>query len=239
MSAALTLGWLSPLLVGRVSDAVRGMLTDWTSTWGLPAAGPLDAEILAVAADVVPPSDVIDLFAPATDPWRDAIARSLFQLGAGESALVDAVVRRMTDQLQQTLQSQFPHGPSLGSSIGLPGHRGVRIICEVLGLRCRLEIGVVQLRDGGWLKPAPQPSLQAVNVEHAVSELPVPLVAELGRTQVSGNDLMQLAPGDVLLLEETLDAPLRVASPGCSFALSAHLGALADPPRRAARWLAA
>lgn len=239
MSAAHPLVWLAPARVDRLSEAVRITLADWTSAWGLPAAGAIHAEISGADAATVATSDAIDLLAPAPGRWCHAIARALFQLGAGESAIVDAVVSRLANQLRHKLEVQFPRQSAQASSLGLPGHQGVQISSELLGLRCGIHLGIPQLRDGGWLKCAPLPRLPAVNFERAVSELPVPLVAELGRASVNVNELMQLAPGDVLLLEETLDAPLRVGSPGCSLALSAHLGALADPPRRAARWLAA
>lgn len=239
MSPGRALCWLGPALVGRLSEAVSGTLAGWTSVWGLPPAGLIHAEILEDGAEAAWPSDLVDLLAPPPRHWLDAIARALFPLGAGESVIVDAVIRRMAEQLQQRLQGHFPRQLPDESAAGLPGHRGVLITSELLGLRCRLQLGIAELREGGWLKCAALPALPALNLERAVGELPVPLVAELGRASVSVNDLMQLAPGDVLLLEESLDAPLRVGSPGCSLALSAHLGSLDDPPRRAARWLAA
>lgn len=236
MTSVHALCWLPSALCAELSAALQGSLAQWTSAWGLPSAGQVHARLLD--ADGAVPAAFVDLLAPPAVDWLDALARALFKLGAGESDIVDAVIHRMTNQLEQQLQRRFPHGPPSEPRSGMPGHRGMQLTVELLGRRCGVELGVSQLRAGGWLKSASLAPLQRVNFEQAAKELPVPFVAELGRATLSVSDLMQLTPGDVLLLEESLDAPLRMTSPGCAIALTAHLGATANPQRRAARWLA-
>jgi len=235
VSDALRLCWLPASVCAEVSAALQDTLAHWTSTWGLPSAGPVHARLLEPGE--APPSDGTNLHGPASTGWRDAIARALFPGAGGESAIVDGVVHRAADHLDQTLCGRFPRDSSKPRG-GLPGHRGLRASVDCIGQSCWLELGCAELRAAGWLKPSPLTPLPPVDLERAASGLPVALVAELGRVSVAVSDLVQLAPGDVLLLEETLDEPLRVVSAGSAFALSAQLGAITNPPRRAARWLA-
>lgn len=235
MTAAHRLCWLPAAVCAEVAATLQDMLAHWTSTWGLPSAGQVDARLLG--AGEAPPPDGSNLHEPESTGWRDAIARALFERASGESAVIDGVVRRVADQLDQQLRGRFPPNSSKPRP-GLPGHRGLRARVDLLGQSCWLELGCTELGAAGWLKPAALAPLSPVDLESAASRLPVALVAELGRASVAVSELVQLAPGDVLLLEETLDAPLRVVSAGSAFVLPAQLGAIANPPRRAARWLA-
>ena len=243
MSEVWPLGWVPPSACERVAQTMNGLLASWASTWGLPAmvrasARPLDRK----SGDSL---DFIDLAAPPPAVWRQALSEVLFGCDATGSAVFDAVLKRVGDDLRQTIERAFGLAATGTFRAGdeapmtAPGHRGVVVQADIAGHRCGVILGHSQWRNSnGMPKPTAAPMVR-VNLEKALASTPVSLVAELGRADVTIKELLALAPGDVLLLTETLDAPLRIVAPGSALVLAAHLGAcLGSAPVRAARWLA-
>jgi hypothetical protein len=236
LTAIQVLAWLPAALCGEIAKEVDGLLSSWAATWGLSAPSAVKCE--PIAAGAAEPHGFIDLLAAPSADLKKAIAQALFKFDLLGSPVVDEVIRRATEPLARQLLESFGPQPLDGGEHGLLGDLGVHVAVQLLGQRCGFSLTCARLRACGKLVvPAAQP-LTGVNLEHALAEVSVPLVAELGRADINLDELMQLAPGDVLLLRETLDAPLRVVAPGSALALSAHLGAISDPPQRAVRWLA-
>ena len=237
MSAVHSILWLPESLCDQVAAQLRELVDEWTRAWGLPAAGALEVRPLP-ADEPQLPTDVIDLLASPSATWRGAISQALFK-SRTESPIVEGVVRRMLSRLQEQLRGSFASQlATIDATAPLlrPGHQGVRISLELLGLRCGFFVTAEQLRTAGHLARLTSSPLAAVDYEEALASLPVQLVAELGHASLSVADLLQLAPGDVLVLNEDLAAPLRLVSPGSSLSLMANLGASRETSRRAARW---
>jgi hypothetical protein len=143
--------------------------------------------------------------------------------------------------LQDALRQRFRTASPQPFTPARVGHGGIEVCFELLGSRFSIVLDLAELQSGGWLAATPPRQLPVVAFERAVHDVPVPLTARLGHASASVTDILQLRPGDILLLNETLDAPLQVASPGSPLQLAAHLGACAvssTPARRAMRWLA-
>lgn len=236
MSAIQNLAWVPASVCGAVARDVDGVLSRWAAAWGLPQPMPVHCEPLAAAAPI--PRDFIDLMAAPSQDLRQSFSQALFKFDAPGSAVIDNVTRRVALALTRELGETFSSKSVSEEVHGPLGHQGVLVLVELLGQRCGLLLTCAQLRAGGKLAMPRARPMPGVNLERALADVAVPLVAELGRADVNLDELMQLVPGDVLLLRETLDAPLRMVAPGSELALSAHLGAICNPPRRAVRWLA-
>ncbi|WP_457447627.1 FliM/FliN family flagellar motor switch protein [Roseateles sp. P5_E4] len=169
---------------------------------------------------------------------KKSIAQALFKFDLLGSSIAAEVIRRVTEPLTARLVGHFVPERMGGEESGPLGDWGAHVTVELLGHRCGFVLTCAQLRASGRLGVPANPPLPGVHLEHALAQVQVPLVAQLGRADINLDELMQLAPGDVLLLKETLDEPLRVIAPGSSLELSAHLGTFANPPQRAVRWLA-
>lgn len=236
MSTVRRLTWLPAAICEETAAQVGGLLSSWAAEWNVPVPGPVRCE--PVAADAAFARDLVDLLGEPVPAWKQALAHALFKLAAPGSRLVDTVVERVIASLQQRLLQAFGADRSIAEAHGPLGDQGIQVVAEVLGQRCGFALTNAQLRASGKLKFPASQTLSSVSFESALADTPVGLLAELGKADVSVDELMQLAPGDVLLLRESLDSPLRVLAPDSALELSAHLGALSNPPRRALRWLA-
>ncbi|WP_457323211.1 FliM/FliN family flagellar motor switch protein [Roseateles sp. P5_E11] len=236
MSSVRRLTWLPEAICGEIAQEVGGLLSSWTVRWNVPAPGPVQCQ--PVAAGATDALDFVDLLGEPSPAWKQSLAQALFSFDAHGSPLVGVVVQRVIASLQLQVREVFGVKPAAAEEHGPLGDQGIRIAVDMLGQRCGFVMTCAQLRASGRLKsPAPE-ALPKVNLEQALADTPVPLMAELGKADINVEELMQLAPGDVLLLKESLDAPLRVLAPGSSLELSGHLGTIANPPQRALRWLA-
>lgn len=240
MSASTSLWWVPDSVCQRMATDLDDLFGRWTTTWGLPAAGAVRVRGLGAP---VPLGAAVDLLGSPSADWRRALARELFKTAAVESVIVDGAIQRVCDHLRSLLMAWHGGGdanpaPDQARS-ACPGHWGVQVEVDLLGRPCTLALSQAQLLAGAWLKRPASTPLRAISLEQVLASLPVHLVAELGRTRLSVADLLQLAPGDVLVLDESLDAPLRVGSPGSLLSLCAHLGANLSSTQRAARWVAA
>lgn len=237
MSTAQSILWLPESLGDQLATELQELFSIWTKAWGLPVPGPVQVRRVPVGE---PPqsANAVDLLAAPSAAWRGALTQAVFK-NRIDSPVVEGVVQRMTARLQEPLRSSFaPPTASDDAAVSQHclGHQGMGVSVEMLGQRCSLFMSNSQLIQTGRLRRPVPPSLAAVDLEAVMASLPVPLVAELGHTSLSVSDLLHLAPGDVLVLNEELAAPLRLVSPGSSLALTAHLGASADSNQRAVRW---
>jgi len=236
LSTVRRLTWLPGSICEEIATQVVGLLSHWAAEWNLPVPAPVRCE--PVAADAAFAHDLVDLLGEPLPAWKQVLAHALFKFDAHGSRLVNAVVERMIASLQQRLLHAFGADQSIAEADGPLGEQGIQVVAEVLGQRCGFALTNAQLRASGKLKFPASQALPGVSFESALADTPVRLIAELGKADVSVDELMHLAPGDVLLLRESLDSPLRVLAPGSALELSAHLGAITNPPQRALRWLA-
>jgi flagellar motor switch/type III secretory pathway protein FliN len=238
LSAFTPIKWLPDALPGEVEAALRDTLDRWARDWGAPAAAGLSARVLAAHEVPGPSASPWDAMPKA---WSGALGRALLGPAATGSPVAQRALEDATADLQALLRQRFQPQPSEPFTPAAVGHGGIEVGFELLGQRFGFVLDIAALQAGGWLTATPRPRLAAVAFEQALHGLPVPLTARLGHASVSVTDLLQLRPGDIVLLAETLDAPLQVTSPGSPLLLTAHLGASADraaPDRRAMRWLA-
>lgn len=235
MKPAQSITWLPEAVGEDLAAEVDRLLSDWAAPWGIASPGP--ARVALVPAGDGGMHDVVDLLSDLPTSWKRALAQSLFRFDAYGSPLVDGVLDTVVTALRSCLRAAFGESAVPDPSPMSIGHAGVRVTVELLGQQSGFVLSCAQLQASGKLKRPTPEALGAVDIEHALSGVPVPLTAELGRAEVNLEELMQLSPGDVLLLHERLDSPLRVVSPGSSLALPAHLGLSSLSARRAVRWL--
>lgn len=238
MSACLPIKWLPEALPGRVEAALRSTLDRWARDWGAPVAAMVSVRVLAAhEAPAVVSAPCGDM----PDAWFGALARALLGPGAPASPVAQAALQRATADLEDALRQRFCTASPQPFTPARVGHGGIEASFELLGSRFTIVLDLAELQSGDWLAATPPRQLPVVALEQALHEVPVPLTAHVGNASVSVTDILQLRPGDILLLNETLDAPLQVASPGSPLQLTAHLGASpasSTPARRAMRWLA-
>lgn len=237
MRPAIRITWLPAQICGAIAEEFSQLVSVWAAAWDLPEPEAVRSAPVSVSIPVA--LDVVDLLAELPAPWKQSIGRALFKFDSAGSPLVQAVVKRAVESLQSSLREAFSvEEASDAETPSALGDQGIQVSLEILGLRCGLLLSCGQLFGSGRLQLPKSEALPAVNFERALANAPVSLVAELGRADVGFEELMQLAPGDVLLLKQTLDTPLRVRSPGSLLELRAHLGAAAGLPKRAVRCLA-
>lgn len=239
MSHCLPIKWLPGALPGQVESTLRDLLERWSSEWGAPAARSIAAQ--ALTAHSGPAVGRLAPWAEMSDDWFVALARALLGPASTTSAVARGAAKQATDELQHALRQRFQQHPAQAFSPARVGHGGIDVRFELLDRAFGFVLSLNELQGGGWLPLLSSQSLQPVALETALRDVPVPLRATLGHASASVTDVLQLRPGDVLLLAETLEVPLQVVSPGSSLQLSAHLGASGAstfPVRRAMRWLA-
>lgn len=236
VAAVQSILWLPESLCGQLAGELQRLFEDWSKAWGLSAIGAVQVHRLNAGETPLPPGS-IDLVATPSAVWRGLLAQALFKTRS-DSPVVEGVVRRLLANLQDSLRTSFaPQLPEDASAASQrPGHRGMQVLVEILGQQCSFFISSEQLHHSGRLVRPSAAALPGVDLEAVMTALPVPLVAELGHASLSVTDLLQLAPGDVLVLNEDLASTLRLVSPGSSLALTAHLGATPELNHRAVRW---
>jgi hypothetical protein len=225
-----------------VSHELDALFAGFCTRWGLPAvsAARVSRETRGQATGYVD-DDCMELAQAWPEPLHGAISQALFQRPFADSAILRGVLDRIERDLRLALADKFaPATAGAVDEAGCPGHAGLVCDVEWLQRRLRLRLSCSELRDKGWLTPAaPRPALARVYLERALAQARVPLVAQLGSVAVNVGDLLHLVPGDVLLLSESLDEPLRVTSAGSSLDMRALLGGsvpatASDAPRHRA-----
>lgn len=239
MSTCLPIKWLPAGLPGQVEAALCDVVDRWAREWGAPAATSVAVRLLA--AHETPNTALAAPWHELPAAWASALGRAWLIAAASASAVAQGAIRQATADLQDALRQRFQTRPPQPFTPAVIGHGGVEASFELLGLPFGFVLDIAELQLGGWLNATPTRQLPPIPLEQALRDVPAPLIAQLGHASVSVTDILQLRPGDVLLLSETLDAPLQVTSPGSPLRLSAHLGASTNPStpaRRAMRWLA-
>lgn len=235
--------WLPATLGTAVGERLQQLLAELATAWKLPAPGELRAELLP--ADVDPAQgpeleDSLDLQQWDSAALRLWLAEQSMGLSRLESAIVDRAMRQLLQGLGQGLKHCFgtaPPGDERPSQRSLPGHRGLRVRLRWGGQPMHLSLGLTQLQASGWLKLPARDRLAAVDLKAALAATPVPLQVTLGSLDLPLSDWLHLAPGDVLLLDKRLDAPLAVQVPGSDWTHHAQLGSNAARTHRALRWI--
>jgi hypothetical protein len=224
VSEPFSLHWLPDSLCDRVAQQLQALLADFCSCWGLPGVSDVRVSIEAHAGVSASAADCPAV--PWTDHARGVVSRALFDRPwLADSAILCGVLDRVEKDLQQRMADKF--GPAVGASpaVSLPGHAG--LLCRFDWLQCSFEqrLSCAQLRASDWLRrPVSSTTLPRVDLERALAGTPVSLIARVGSAVVNVGDLLHLAPGDILLLSESIDEPLRVSAPGSGLNLRALLG---------------
>lgn len=240
MTAASTIRWVPPAVVDALGQALARVLEQWAGAWGLDRDMPVRARALAAAEPALELAPLA--WASASEPWRNALAEALLRLPCAPSPVSEGVARRSIAHLEELLAQHALSSSRGEAQTHAIGHRGVLLTFELLGETFGVELDCERLVDDGRLSMPAQVPPESFSAEAALKEVLVDLIAEVGRARVGAVDLMQLAPGDVLLLDTRLDDPLRVISPGSDLQLAARLGATAPatdvsiPGHRAIRW---
>lgn len=216
-------------------------LQAWAQHWGLPQEG-LQPRVTRLAAtpasDDVHRSGLVRLTQQDALPtaWRTALAQGLFRHLASGSAIADGVIARVTADLWARLG--LPEGPLQRASEHPcpPGDRGLRAEFMLGSLACCFDLDLSALEQRGWIPTITPPPLPAVELETLCASLPVQLEALVGRAHLAVPELLALAPGDVLLLDALLSAPMQVQSQDRAVQFTADLGrGLDQNPQRALR----
>lgn len=227
-SAWLPPGAASPRLNQALEELVRLWSLHWIDRGGLHTSGALtrigDARWVQAAVEWRGLDCGLALGVPA----HTAVALGAMMLALGSDGSTEAdriLLRQLGEQALADLQARLLQWLNLTSGAQwststAPRHRDGPIhALEIEGLgdgtKLRLELtGALfarQLRAA--LPPVPKPAPLA-DGRQALAKLPVALSAALGRCALTLAELADLAPGDVLVLDQPTDAPLPIALDG-------------------------
>jgi|GEM_PF-5970760 len=229
--SASALWWLPDAVIAQVARAADGVLTAWAEAWGLAAPKPVRAvrwrwdEVCAVSE--------LD---------RAALGDALLGQATRASALAGRVTAIAMEQLFVEIETRFGKALAGQAMRPRPGDRGLVLSIDLPGQLWCLPLSCEQLHAKAWLARPTGSPLAAWNPEIALAGVPVPLEIELGQASLPVSELLKLAVDDVIVLKQSVGAPLSVSSPGSALALRAQLGAAASgqgEAKRALRWLAA
>ncbi len=84
-------------------------------------------------------------------------------------------------------------------------------------------------RRRSLLRPTPRPAAPLTDIGSAIAEAPVTVEARLGSAVVPLTEARKLTAGDVLVLDQPLDAPFELAGPGDTAIACATLADAASP----------
>lgn len=143
-------------------------------------------------------------------------------LTVAQSALVSKVVRQLAEDLRRAVREEVGVSLELTLSHGVPtGDEregrwgdGLGVDCVFEGLQSPAKIAVsmgaealeAALKD----KDADEPMLGDPRMAEALHEVPVEVVAELGRVSIGLRRLLTLQPGQILRLGSALDDPALI-----------------------------
>jgi len=222
--------WLPPGAASqRIDQALEELIRQWSHHWidrgGVNMSGSLtrigDARWAPAAAEWRVLGCGIALGVPA----NAAVALGAAMLALGSDGFTKAdrtILGQLGEQALADLQARLLQWLKLASGtqwsvLAAPRHRDGPIhTVEIEGLRdgtkLRLELTselfVRQLKAA--LPPAPKPAPLAEG-RQALAGLSVALSAALGRCRLTLAELADLAPGDVIILDQSTDGPLPLA----------------------------
>jgi flagellar motor switch/type III secretory pathway protein FliN len=231
--------WVSDASLDRLREALSGRLASWAQAWGLPTPGvPLvrpwsgsDAEGSKVDSNTNPSDLTLATSLPAA--WADGLSQAFFGGKGLRSAIVTSVLQDCHDQLRAALLP--PDAAATGTQAKCPGHVGAQLEVVLLGHTWVVVWPIAALLAGEHLVRPKAASVPRWASEPALAPCSVSLQAIVGTAEVDVLGVMNLAPGDVIVLRQRLDDPVAVHGVNTPLRLHAHLGAQAD--RIALQWL--
>ena len=152
--------------------------------------------------------------------------------------MIDEVIVNASRALRAPLHKKLGMAASVPESRALPGHWGVHVEVSLLGGSWSMQVSAATLRQHGFLpvqQAAPVPAWEA---HETLADLPLQLQAQLGNVEIGIQDLLHLAEGDVIVLPQLQDTPVRLSCDGSLLSLTGALGASADRSQRSLRVLA-
>ena len=223
--------WLPDGAIDRRARNVplRRVIADWSATWFAHGG-------VAVAGDVAPaatidirggrvwesPGGLALILAPASD---DKLVSLMFgaspdhaELTSGDRDALDACVGACLADLRTQLDRVFrldgksPWRSASSPALDVPrwwiwrieDNRGVPVA----------RIAVEEALVAQWVRNAlPTPPAQAglASIAHALADQQIGVSAAVGRCRISTSDLADLALGDVLVLDQSLDKSVSIA----------------------------
>ena len=257
----VALGLATPALVARVQELTQQALAAWSRRWAiaahcevraaeavrLPAGSGMEfARELGAAPGAVLalPADLRDAVAtalfgaklasrPAEPAARaaDADEPPVPAEALGEQAAQAVVddLRRVLSQTWQVRTWTIDAAPQ-----ATPGrwHALVEVEIEAAGRRVRAWLPGLRFKAAATAAPAVRAPV--VKAATACAALETSLLARVGRAELAIADIVQLQPGDVLVLDAALDQPISLSLEDDALELRAYLGAAPDG-RRAVR----
>ncbi len=213
--------WVAAVTQERFKAAIYARLVSWAGAWGLPS--PAEPEVTDTLPTEPGSLDLAEPTADSTGPWRDRLALAVLGSGVQGSALAESVIQDCHNQFRAALLP--PELPARGpAAAGEPGHLGLTLRAEVLGSAWHVTWSSEALLAAGVIVRPALPPLPAWQPESSLSALPVPMRAVVGTADVDVLGLLNLAPGDVIVLYQRLDDPIAVWGLDSALRLSAHLG---------------
>lgn len=128
---------------------------------------------------------------------------------------------RMREELSTILAGSLGAAPAASGDVPKRGGRVWHLAAGRNGASPLVELWIGEERMT-WLRrslcgPAAPPPLRAVEIGRAAAECEAEFTVRLGSARVSVSELRDLAPGDLLVLDRSLDEPVRLeaAAGGC------------------------
>ena len=227
MSAVQPLCWVSGSTLDQTVSALLAEFDAWAVAWGLPQATRCDVRIVRVpAAEGVPSGeDLLSRSEETTQALRTKLIHLLHPSLGEMSTVLELAARRLATDLLGLLRKRFAaYSAPIVPAAAPIGDWGVQATLAWQGCQLGFALSCGQLRAARLLRDAALPKLAKVSAERALSQLPVDLVAEVGRASISVPDLVNLAIDDVVVLTRGLDAPIHLSSPGSGLHQLARLG---------------
>lgn len=218
----------------QVGAALLAEAASWATAWGLPLPARGDVHIVRVAAAKGAPAEenLLSGTESASQALRSKLTHLLHPSAGQASAVLKLVSKRLAADLLGRLRKRFAvDSAPLAQMENTLGDWGVQATVQWQGCELSLPLSCGQLRAADLLPVPAATKLAAVSAEKSLSQLPVELIAEVGRASISVPDLLNLAIDDVIVLTRGLDSPIELGSPGSSLRLLARLGSTAEDTR--------
>lgn len=226
--------WVSDSALDQTGAALLAELISWGTAWGLPLPVRGDVRVVRLAAAKGAPADdgVLSGGEPAVQALRNKLTHLLHPSAGQASAVLKLVSKRLAADLLARLRARFSvDAASTAQGRHSLGDWGVQATLQWQGCEVSLALSCSQLRAADLLPTTTSPKLGKVFAEKSLSQLPVELLAEVGRASISVPDLLNLAVDDVIVLSGGLDAPIQIGSPGSNLRLLARLGSTSEDAR--------
>jgi flagellar motor switch protein FliM len=148
------------------------------------------------------------------------------ELTVAQAALVSKVVRQLADDLRRAVREEvgvaldvtLAHGVATGDERDAAWGDGLGVDCVFEGLasaaKVAVSMGAEALEAALKEKDGDEPMLGDPRMAEALHDVPVEIVAELGRVSLGLRRLLTLQPGQVLRLSSAVDDPAVIRVEG-------------------------